>query len=187
MVFWLMVVVAAGVLLLVAPSVRALQRDEERPMTAQASDDLPYPRAHVWQAYWAHTRFHGPVHYIDEARAGDVVDMEQVVSDGPRSEISRTRVRIDAIEPGHSVRLSPLSQDGAPYPGGAGCWEALTFEAVDAVTTRVTSTLHATRRVPLQRLMMRQAIQIDLRKLRQRLEDGGAVPLAPLKPVAPAN
>lgn len=149
-----------------------------RPMTEVLTVDLPYPREDVWRALWAESRFHGWIKSVDAARAGDILDYEAVALDGRWATVTRVEVRVLDIKPGRLFGQELLKQDGKPYLGGEGCWDARLLEDIPG-GTRLTVGLHTTRRVPLQRFLMRKALGFGVSRLR-RLLVAGPPPAAPV-------
>jgi hypothetical protein len=143
------------------------------PQSRHLSADLPYPRDAVWQAMFAHTRFRGRIEHIGMARAGDVIDFETIVGTGSCSQITRITARVLELEHGRRYRIEVLTQDGEPFIGGEGCWNAYELEDT-AVGTRLTETLHVRPRNALERYFMRKALETDMAKIKARLEEADA-------------
>jgi uncharacterized protein YndB with AHSA1/START domain len=169
--FWVAIaltcIAGLGILLLL-PFVTAVSRVEMRPLTERVTIDVAAPREMVWRAVWSETRFLGPIQHIDDAQAGDVLDYEQIALEGRLAAITRIEARILELEPARRIKELLLRQDGEPFFGGEGSWDALSLEdAADG--TRVTIELHGTRYVPMQRYLMRKALGIEAQKLLRRV------------------
>lgn len=163
-------VIAVCVAILWALEQYCLPGTPRAPLTRDVTAELPYSRAAVWHAIFAHTRFLGPIGHIDQARAGDLIAFETIAGVGRWAEITRMRALVHACTPGRHVRLELVEQDGQPFVGGSGNWNSYTLDET-ATGTRLTISLHVTPRSMLEQFLIGKALEIDMRKIKARIEE----------------